>query len=106
MNEIIIIWQFEVQPALREEFERAYSPDGDWAQLFRCSPDYLGTQLLHDTANPGRYLTLDRWRSAAAFDTFKQDHHADYDALDQGFEALAISETYMGTFERMYSPDH
>lgn len=99
MSEMIIVWEFIIDPAARAAFEHAYGPDGDWAHLFRRSPDYLGTQLLYDSKNPNRYLTLDRWRSPEAFAAFKSSHHADYTALDHRFESLTLSETHLGNFE-------
>jgi heme-degrading monooxygenase HmoA len=106
MSAIVIIWQFDINPVSREVFERAYGPNGDWAQLFRRSPDYLDTQLLHDTANSDRYITLDRWRSADALAAFKAANLTDYEALDRRFEALTFSETHMGTFRVSKPADH
>ena len=44
----IIIWQYDIVPSARDEFERIYRSDGDWAALFRAGEGYLGTQLLRD----------------------------------------------------------
>jgi heme-degrading monooxygenase HmoA len=96
----VIIWQYEVAPEAREAFERAYGSDGDWAALFRMSRDYLGTQLARDIARPERYLTLDYWRSEAAFVEFKAARHAEYDALDQQCASLTSAEERIGAFYR------
>ncbi len=60
------LWEFQVKPERISAFEEIYGPDGSWAQLFRSSPDYLGTELIRDFDRPGRYLTLDHWISRAA----------------------------------------
>jgi len=57
---LVIVWEFRVKAGRKAEFEQRYGPRGDWAQLFRRSPAYRGTDLLRDTADANRYLTLDR----------------------------------------------
>lgn len=95
----VAIWEFQVKPDAISAFERIYGPNGDWAQLFHESPDYLGTELLRDLNNPGRYLTLDRWTSREALQSFKRDHHAAYADLDQRCEALTEHEALLGEFD-------
>lgn len=94
----ILIWEFHA-PAMRiAEFEEAYGVDGPWAALFRRAPGFLGTQLLRCTDQPGRYLTIDRWESEAAFDAFTRDFGAEYQALDKALEGLAAVENRIGAF--------
>lgn len=64
------LWEFHVRAESRDEFERHYGPEGSWAALFRRAPGYLGTHLLRDRATDGRYLTIDRWQSEAAYRAF------------------------------------
>jgi heme-degrading monooxygenase HmoA len=96
---LAILWSFDVAPGRVADFERLYGPDGDWARLFSRSPDYQGTELLRDALRPGRYLTIDRWTTAAAFEVFKRDWKAEYEVLDRPGEALTTSETPVGVFE-------
>ena len=96
---LTILWEFRVKAGREAEFERRYGPEGDWAQLFRRSPAYRGTELLRDTAEPGRYLTLDRWESSAAYEEFKRQVAQEYAALDRECEALTESERCLGRFE-------
>ena len=49
----VVVWQFEIAEDKMAGFEAAYGPDGAWAQLFRTSPNYLGTELLRDAYVPG-----------------------------------------------------
>ena len=78
-----IVWEFRVAADKQSEFEEIYAPQGAWAKLFARSPEFRGTHLLRDPAVPGRYLTIDTWSSAAAFEQFKETHSADYKSLDQ-----------------------
>src|SRR5215208_3657864 len=95
----LIIWRYDIHAAAQDAFEQAYGPIGDWAALFRASPDYLGTQLLRDITQPRRYVTIDYWRSANAFLDFKTTWHASYAALDQHCAALTIAELHLGSFD-------
>jgi len=94
----LALWEFHVKPEARAEFERAYGPEGDWAQLFGKSPDYRGTELLRDPSGSGRYLTLDRWASRDAFLQFKREFQSEYAALDRQCEALTERESLLGEF--------
>jgi len=95
----VAVWEFRVKPESTSAFEKIYGPDGDWAQLFRRSPEYLGTELIRDLDRPGRYLTLDRWTSRDALRHFKQQHHDAYYALDQRCENLTENELLLGDFD-------
>lgn len=94
----VIVWQFEIAEAKVTAFESAYGPDGNWAQLFRKSPDYKGTELLRDAYEAGKYLTIDRWTSEEAFRSFRKQHDADYEALDRSCDALTSRETRIGAY--------
>jgi heme-degrading monooxygenase HmoA len=94
----IAIWEFEIKPDSRPQFESIYGLDGAWAQLFRNSPEYRGTKLLRDITRPDRYLTLDYWASREALQKFKQDYAEQYAALDRQCEALTSNEKLVGEF--------
>lgn len=102
---ITAIWEFEVKPEAIYAFEEIYGPDGAWAQLFRRSPDYRGTELIRDLERPGRYLTLDHWTSREALQRFKQEHRAGYAALDKQCESLTEREVFIGDFESLTDPE-
>jgi heme-degrading monooxygenase HmoA len=97
-DSVVYVWEFLVDEASRVEFERRYGPRGSWAALFGRAPGYLGTELLRDETTPGRYLTLDRWSSAAAYRAFREQFAADYAALDLECEALTRAEKALGNF--------
>ncbi len=92
------VWEFTVDDASRGDFEREYGPEGRWAALFRRAPGYLGTQLLRDESAHGRYLTIDRWQSAAAYRSFRSAFAEAYESLDRTFEAMTREERMIGSF--------
>ncbi|MGD0800561.1 MAG: antibiotic biosynthesis monooxygenase [Terracidiphilus sp.] len=94
----VVVWHFEISEEKIPAFEAAYSPDGAWAQLFRTSSDYRGTELLRDAYIPGSYLTIDRWASEEAFRTFRKDHDKEYEALDRACDSLTACETRIGAY--------
>jgi heme-degrading monooxygenase HmoA len=69
----VVIWQFEIAEENLASFEASYGDAGPWSQLFRHSPNYLGTELLRDAYIPGSYLTIDRWTSESDFRAFRKE---------------------------------
>jgi heme-degrading monooxygenase HmoA len=94
----VILWQFDIAEDKIPGFEAAYGAAGSWAALFARSTEYLGTELLKDAYVPGRYVTVDRWRSEDAFRAFRAQHDPDYEALDRACDSLTSSETRIGAF--------
>ena len=94
----VVVWQFEIAEDKIAGFEAAYSPEGAWAKLFHTSPNYLGTELLHDAYIPGAYLTIDRWSSEADFRAFRKQHDQEYEVLDRECDSLTSRETRIGAF--------
>ena len=94
----IVIWQFEVAEENIAAFEAAYGPDGAWAELFRTSSEYHGTELLRDAYIPGAYLTIDRWSSEADYRAFRKDLDVAYEALDRQCDALVAREARIGAY--------
>jgi heme-degrading monooxygenase HmoA len=94
----VVVWQFEIAEDKVAGFEAAYGPEGAWAQLFRTSPNYLGTELLRDAYVPGGYLTIDRWTSEEAFRAFRKEHDGEYEVLDRKCDALTSHETRVGAY--------
>jgi heme-degrading monooxygenase HmoA len=94
----VVVWQFEIAEDKIAAFEAAYAPEGSWAQLFRNSPHYLGTELLRDSFVPGSYLTIDRWKSEEEFRAFRKSHDQEYEALDRACDSLTGRETRIGAY--------
>lgn len=93
----VVIWEFRTKEGHEAEFEQFYGPEGAWAQLFKEGEGYLGTELLQDVGQPGRYLTLDRWHSQAAYLAFQKRWAEAYEALDRRCESLTEQEALLGT---------
>jgi heme-degrading monooxygenase HmoA len=97
---IALIFVYDVsQP---EEFERVYGPEGDWAQFFREGRGYVGTELLRDVEQPGRFLVVDRWESRDAYNTFVEQHRADYMRRVDETVFFYEHELRFGTFENVW----
>jgi len=47
---------------------------------------------------PGRYVTLDRWKSEEAFRAFRAQNDPDYEAQDRASDSLTATETRIGAF--------
>lgn len=94
----VVVWQFEIAEEKVSAFESAYGPEGEWAQLFRGSQSYKGTELLKDAYVPGGYLTIDRWENEEAFRAFRKDNDSAYEALDRACDALTTRETRIGAY--------
>jgi heme-degrading monooxygenase HmoA len=94
---IALVFSYEARDT--DEFERVYGPEGEWAQFFRRGRGFVGTELLRDLENPGRYLVIDRWESADAYNAFIQ---AERDAYMRRSDETAFhyeQELRFGTFE-------
>ncbi len=97
---IALVFSYEVRnPA---EFEAAYGADGEWAQFFKPGAGYIGTELLRDVETPGRYLVIDRWESADAYNTFAAEHREAYVRRVDDSRFLYDQELRFGTFETVW----
>jgi len=97
---IALVFSYEVRDA--DDFERVYGPEGDWAQFFRGGRGYVGTELLRDVETPGRYLVVDRWDSAEAYNEFVATHREEYMARVDDTRFHYESELRFGTFENVW----
>ncbi|MGH2998637.1 MAG: antibiotic biosynthesis monooxygenase family protein [Gaiellaceae bacterium] len=97
---IALVFSYEVRDAAA--FERAYGPDGDWAQFFRSGRGYVGTELLRDVETPGRYLVVDRWESADAYNAFAAEHREEYLRRVDDTRFHYDQELRFGTFETVW----
>lgn len=96
-----VVWAFRVKAGREAEFERMYGPEGDWARLFRAADGYLATQLWRDVEHPGRYLTIDRWRSREAYDLFFARPPSAYADLDAAGATLTEREERLASLEQV-----
>jgi heme-degrading monooxygenase HmoA len=97
---IALVFSYEVRD--REGFESAYGPDGEWEQFFRQGDGYIGTELLHDVEIPTRYLVIDRWESADAYNAFAAAQREEYMRRVDDTRFLYEQELRFGTFENVW----
>jgi len=97
---IALVFSYEVRDAA--EFERVYGPDGEWAQFFRQGRGYVGTELLRDLEVPGRYLVVDRWESAEAYNAFAGENRDEYMRRVDDTRFHYEQELRFGTFESVW----
>ena len=98
---IALVFSYEVRDTA--QFEAVYGPDGDWAQFFKDARGYVGTELLRDVEAPGRYLVVDRWESAGAYNAFSAAHREEYMRRVDDTRFLYDQELRFGTFENVWS---
>ncbi len=94
-----IVWEFTVPHENVYDFEQIYWAEGEWARLFRHAPEFQGTTLLRDFSEPGRYLTVDIWSNARAYENFRLKFANEYRLLDERCERLTTTERLIGRFE-------
>ena len=97
---IALVFSYEVADAA--EFERVYGPEGEWAAFFRGGRGYVGTELLRDLELPGRYLVIDRWESAEAYDAFVAANRDEYMRRVDDTAFMYQQELRFGTFESVW----
>lgn len=81
-----------------DDFCELYGPRGAWVALFRRAPGYLDTELIVDRNQRSRFVTIDRWESKEAFDSFRTKFGTDFDHIDRLGEELIERETMLGEF--------
>ena len=92
------IWEYTVRPKCVTAFEDAYRPGGVWVELFRTAPGYLRTELHRDRHDATRYVTIDYWESAEAWDSFRESMAAEFEAIDAQCEHYTLQEREIGVF--------
>jgi heme-degrading monooxygenase HmoA len=98
---IALVFAYDVRSP--DEFEAVYGTDGDWAQFFRNGAGYIGTELLRDVEQPGRYLVVDRWESREAYNAFVSEHRDEYMRRVDETAYLYDQELRFGTFENVWT---
>lgn len=101
MARFTYIWAFSVAPSTVTQFEFEYGPRGAWVALFRTAPGYLETLLLHDNADPLRYVTVDRWKSEDAHNAFRSANLKQCEEIDRRCQGYTTSEQPLGECSEM-----
>jgi heme-degrading monooxygenase HmoA len=94
----VVVWEFHVKAGHEAAFRDAYDEQGLWAQFFRRSEGYIGTELLEDEVNNLRFLTIDRWASEASYLAFHCSHETEYQDIDRQCLNLTSFDAKTGAF--------
>jgi heme-degrading monooxygenase HmoA len=97
---IALVFSYDVREP--DEFESVYGPEGAWATFFGGARGYIGTELLRDVEVPGRYLVVDRWESAEAYNAFVSGNREEYMRRVDDTRYLHEQELRLGTFENIW----
>jgi heme-degrading monooxygenase HmoA len=97
---IALVFSYEVREPTA--FEQAYGANGEWAQFFGQAAGFIGTELLRDVETPGRYLVIDRWESAEAYNAFAAAHRDEYVRRVDDTRFHYDQELRFGTFETVW----
>jgi heme-degrading monooxygenase HmoA len=98
---IALVFRYEARdPA---EFERVYGPEGEWAQFFRRSDGFIGTELLRDLDEAERYVVIDRWESVDAYNEFLAEYQDEYMRRADETRFHYVQELRFGTFENVWN---
>jgi heme-degrading monooxygenase HmoA len=97
---IALVFVYDV--AEPERFERVYGAEGAWSEFFRRGRGYVGTELLRDVEQPGRYVVIDRWESRDAYNDFVESHRDEYMRRVDETVFLYDQELRFGTFENVW----
>jgi heme-degrading monooxygenase HmoA len=98
----VIALVFSYEAADLSGFEQVYGPAGEWARFFGTGRGYVGTELLHDAEQAGRYLVVDRWDSREAYNAFVDANRAEYMRLVDETALHYSHELRLGTFENVW----
>jgi heme-degrading monooxygenase HmoA len=97
---IALIFTYEVMD--NNGFEKAYGPEGDWAQFFGTGAGFIGTELLRDVESAGRYVVVDRWETREAYNAFVAANKDEYMRRVDDTAFHHVQELRLGTFESVW----
>lgn len=103
---IKVLWEYIVKDDHRDQFIAIYSPDGAWSKLFSKHPGFIRTELIQDSSNPNRFVTIDHWVSLSAYSDMKHRSRNEYKAIDEHCEVFTVDENYIGVFELLSDRQH
>jgi heme-degrading monooxygenase HmoA len=101
MARFTYLWEFRVAPSAQAQFEFEYGSRGSWVALFREAPGFIETLLLHDNADPLRYVTVDRWESEHVHNAFRSAHLKQYEEIGRRCQEYTTSEQPLGEFREV-----
>jgi heme-degrading monooxygenase HmoA len=100
---IALVFAYETEDAAA--FQEVYGAGGSWAAFFRGGTGYVGTELLRDVEQAGRYVVVDRWESRDSYNRFVEDHRDEYMRRVDETAFLYRQELRLGTFENVWDDE-
>jgi heme-degrading monooxygenase HmoA len=97
---IALVFAYETDDAAA--FEEVYGTDGAWAEFFRSGDGYVGTELLRDVEQAGRYVVVDRWESSEQYNRFVEELRDEYMRRVDETAFHHAQELRLGTFENVW----
>ncbi len=98
---IALVFTYETDEP--ERFEEVYGAAGSWAAFFDGAPGYIGTELLRDAEQAGRYVVIDRWETGELYNRFVEEHRDEYMRRVDETAFLYRQELRLGTFENVWN---
>ena len=92
-----LVCEFDAQPNRVAVLEGISATHGRWAEFFKQSADYVGTELYKNTSDPNRFVAVDVWRSRVAYEAFRKANAVEYSALDEWCRQLLTHERMLGS---------
>jgi hypothetical protein len=102
---IAVVWQFDVRPERRTDFEKFYGADGDWTTMSRRSRSFIGSSFLREFTAEPRYLLIEYWSEMLPYERHRVDLSEEIDELEQARSELVLSTTPLGVFTALDVPD-
>ena len=97
---IALVFSYEVRDIA--ELRARLRPRRRLGAVLRRRAGYIGTELLRDVEMPSRYLVIDRWESAEAYNGFAAAHREEYMRRVDDTRFYYDQELRFGTFENVW----
>ena len=98
---IALVFAYETDDG--PHFEDVYGSNGAWASFFSTGTGYVGTELLRDVEQAGRYFVVDRWENRDAYNRFIVENRDEYMRRVDETAYLYRQELRLGTFENVWA---
>jgi hypothetical protein len=95
----VIVREFWLLDGRQDDFEKACSPDGVWAQLLGHSDGYLGSEVRVESQAPLVYRVFDYGRTHWDFEAFRFKYQREYEEFNRLLsEELVRRQVFIGSF--------
>ena len=102
---IAVVWQFEVKPGHREQFEAFYGADGDWTKMSRRSRSFIGSSFLRELTQEPRYVLVEYWSEMLPYERHLADFEDEITTLERMRGDMVEQTIPLGVFHALDVPD-